>query len=1156
MLCFFFEPSWEGILLSKAPSTQSHKPFGTVADVRSQSPTSKGQGIGNARLLLKTKLFMLNGFPFDEAWLVVPLRSKSPPALRQITRSDLSKATYAKKKLVGEFPGALPKLVGDAEKWEQRVTALLDLVKRQVNHGNALPDSLFSNPSFYPEAIVSRSKAIAVAHPDLVPFLNALSWLLATKGSQAKAYLSWTEQLAEPLVGIFTVLPPRQAMPLAVQLAHVGATTTVPSQEFMRLLATPTLYRYPPRHAYEHIVHAISCIRSMRRMDAEMPAPSLPGLLAECAHWLTLQSSKTQKQFHRLFSLASPLDLHNQWAKYWMAIEKFTTKADHLQANHAIAWKSKPHRVALALDLEGLKSSVPLPYREDAVLQAMQWFAKDNGAFYKPMLAILEQAQTRPLPVAPVRSLVYWYRFLREQNYIPLNKKQRMLNEYSSYVATENCDISPWTSSMRSSSATKYYNYGFSDSICEADNAQIPTIFATFALYNQSHAKAPPLAEDTGDDIVQLIQNGAAPALAVALCLQLKSKKQSLRWRPEVVIKGALTLCKTDQGAFTDLMLALSQLDDLGDESLEQLLPPLFAVFAEQRPSLVRLFLQKDKRIFIDCMRRVACLNALGISLSPIIPGTQGRAPDWIAQFPVLLREELAILAALSSQAEKTAWKLSKGIVPNPRAIQTEMSHLREQIQLSTGESRVRQKKRLSNLETRAHSTAAPSESQQLQLRNALQDAIARALLDTLLRSTTDQLEIEIAKFLGCESIPLWATKEENIATILGSFILPPGDKALAHRLFRDRLGPAPWDLREDPANRNFLLRMEAKGIAMQPWIDSAPVHSITAKGKITLDLAKDPLEIFRMGAHFKTCLSPSAFNFFSVFANAADINKQVLYAVDESKKVLGRQLLCLNNKGEIVSFHAYSHDKAWEFPRLSEEFVTALCKSMNTQASDSGPIATLVAGQWYDDGAIGNTESLGLLDPDSDFARTIPKISVDLFVRTLRDASLLPTVECFVPALLRLQSYRDRPPLALAIFPHLDLNRLDGWSIAQLAYSLETLGEECLLQPLLPRIYSYILEHFRAEQHCNMDAINLLVRHAPSLALRALRTTRSRGVRDWSSESNPLRMIAIATSLLKLKRPKQANTLLEKALSTPHDKQYSKTAIEYFNELLQTPQP
>jgi len=85
---------------------------------------------------------------------------------------------------------------------------------------------------------------------------------------------------------------------------------------------------------------------------------------------------------------------------------------------------------------------------------------------------------------------------------------------------------------------------------------------------------------------------------------------------------------------------------------------------------------------------------------------------------------------------------------------------------------------------------------------------------------------------------------------------------------------------------------MRDAGVDPAPWLDTAPVRVTAAlvgdratrtagdphvRAELELALSGDPLEVFAMGTHFGTCLSPGSMSFFSVVANAADINKRVL---------------------------------------------------------------------------------------------------------------------------------------------------------------------------------------------------------------------------------------------------------------------------------------
>jgi hypothetical protein len=102
----------------------------------------------------------------------------------------------------------------------------------------------------------------------------------------------------------------------------------------------------------------------------------------------------------------------------------------------------------------------------------------------------------------------------------------------------------------------------------------------------------------------------------------------------------------------------------------------------------------------------------------------------------------------------------------------------------------------------------------------------------------------------------------------------------------------------------------------MESWIDgTGTISGVSPNGdESTFSLRARPLEIFKMRTHLGMCLSLDEAIFFSVFANAADINKQVLSALDTKGNVVARALLALTDKGGILIFHAYSHDKQLEF--------------------------------------------------------------------------------------------------------------------------------------------------------------------------------------------------------------------------------------------------
>jgi len=141
---------------------------------------------------------------------------------------------------------------------------------------------------------------------------------------------------------------------------------------------------------------------------------------------------------------------------------------------------------------------------------------------------------------------------------------------------------------------------------------------------------------------------------------------------------------------------------------------------------------------------------------------------------------------------------------------------------------------------------------------------------------------------------PDWLYSDDMVAKLLPIVDLNKGPRNLAIRIIKNRGDNPPWDFRYEAKNIQFREKMEAKGINVEKWIEGIGPRTYQANESIQvhIDISKDPLDTINMGGHFKTCLSPGNFNFFSVFANIADLNKQVLYGKNDAGKVIGRVLV------------------------------------------------------------------------------------------------------------------------------------------------------------------------------------------------------------------------------------------------------------------------
>jgi hypothetical protein len=67
-----------------------------------------------------------------------------------------------------------------------------------------------------------------------------------------------------------------------------------------------------------------------------------------------------------------------------------------------------------------------------------------------------------------------------------------------------------------------------------------------------------------------------------------------------------------------------------------------------------------------------------------------------------------------------------------------------------------------------------------------------------------------------------------------------------------------------------------------------------------------DPLHVLQMGNYFGTCLSEGDFNAFATIANAVELNKRVVYVYDARRAVVGRKLVVMTRRGQLLGFRTY----------------------------------------------------------------------------------------------------------------------------------------------------------------------------------------------------------------------------------------------------------
>lgn len=243
------------------------------------------------------------------------------------------------------------------------------------------------------------------------------------------------------------------------------------------------------------------------------------------------------------------------------------------------------------------------------------------------------------------------------------------------------------------------------------------------------------------------------------------------------------------------------------------------------------------------------------------------------------------------------------------------------------------------------------------QLSNRLQQVTAELHIDATRKLVLDDLveRIGITDGVASEYVDLGNQFVEAAALCSELRV----NKRLMKKLLREATsGNRHW-IRSHPANERFLTKLEERGVNTNTWLSEFPklveeVDNIP-DGPFKLYFEQDPLHIMQMGNYFHTCLSFDGINAFSVVANATDLNKRVLYVLNNKGRVIARKLVGINTKFELVGFRTYTIienlEKVNSVYRVVNDYCKAFATACGLPLGDQGSLESLVTSEWYDDG-------------------------------------------------------------------------------------------------------------------------------------------------------------------------------------------------------------
>tara|TARA_R110002073_G_scaffold320759_2_gene496384 strand:+ start:65072 stop:68440 length:3369 start_codon:yes stop_codon:yes gene_type:complete len=1095
-------------------------------------------------MIMRRGLGWMVGFPaFDGAWVGLPLHGEA--AACEVGRTQLRRATYALGTLAREFPRVLPAIVGDVGEWDRLHRSLLAALKPSVHLGSAVPESALElHPLYSASARESAQRAMREV-PQLTPLVNAFSWYCWLSPSTLRPAIAWLRKSSWAL-GIAANFDETKSAILVIRMWELfnehGAHRLAP---VLQLLAHPRLCTTPTKGAKAFVDDAVGALNWKEpRPLPKRPAPVVESELFSWSMWLVEQDVRTARRSIEILGLVGSSFDFDGWERWWRQAEELGKTGVRLRSRIK-SKKNLAHSelVTVCTTLRGLLDQAPPRVHDKTLFELLRSEAVE------PSLAQCRATRRglQALPVfhcgAPIRIafLAQWSALRREAKLEKHNRLAIMIAEFASLLERHD-DIErvllPWRPLWRgihSRPNLRYSRYTLDSELLGElpRNAQVRDYYQALDLL-QSETEFTAITDNVAEELVDVLVATGEPLRAVLALGEMHRAGLIEKYVSCEILSLAGAICQADVSQFAVVIEALLKADATMD--VEGIGPRLLVYWTHcSKATLLQCVLDGHVSTLCETVLRCEAIRSVGGRVPALELPKVASAPRWIRRYPEELRVSLRALSSLDRNAEATAARILRKDIPDPESLRAQIAELAARIE--RGGDVAKLGARIRKLETWLKSPQQPKAGRLANLGRKLLAAGHHALVANWQQDVGRAFDSVIPRLLGVEVLPTWATEANVLELLLPINSLGAEVQALARELLRARVGAPPWDLRDRPENRRFLDSMAKRGIDMELWLDAAPVLRKTAnEEELRITLERDPLEVFAMGKHFQTCLSPGSMNYFSVFANAADVNKQVLYARRVDGTVVARCLLALTAQGGMLAFHAYCHDNTIGFADIVKEYAGSLAKAMNTIVLAQGTVPTLVASRWYDDGAIDVSEQFAGLR-EKTFLEALEVTPLETVADVVAQALAPLSIDALtLPTVLGLAAFRSRPELILPLYNIIlhetQLSAEHLVRVVGLLVECENLEEAARLAP---RLVPYALAVHREARHGHgghthmVEAvIAVLAKCAPAAALGLLRKTRTSANRTWKAETDGARLYAGAVANFQLHRPAQAIHLLE----------------------------
>ncbi len=1085
---------------------------------------------------MKSEMGWLPGCPVRSTegvveWLHVPREGGRELSITRLDRHAIHGATNTWSRLVNRFPRVLPHLVDDVPLWKSSLPRLLGRLKEAIHDGKPLPRSLLDEASAFAPADVRSARRTVTGDPRVRAFVEAQTWLTYLYPVEFGAAVSWARANAALIDDVARRHELRAVLAMYELHRRDTARRVRPLVEF---LAHPQVATCPAQGATAYIEQLRARVTALKRRLPPQPLPTRPpgdvgehvcGFLA----WLAGQDRGPRRRALEMCSwLLSPALLEARQA-WWTDAESLALKIARARRD----FQHEHHRrvidkfIARVVKLEG---AAPAPLNVPLLLQYIQRTSLGvNEHLHKSLVGALPR-----MPIVHSGKLAR-ASFVHECLTLIDDGRRESVALVSELAAHLKRGADLWRAWVEPQRIWHKRSWGLIFTVCmdEFPPARRRQLFQAIEWYARSNEGE--LTPSIGGLLATLV---AAPGSAEDACERLtalQAANDKLDYLNEDAAEAAANLSE-DAAGFAAVYQALSARDAFGDHDREALMAAQHTLARAGWGHLLRDTIVDGRAADLSTLitRLTACHP---LKCNPSLPSApeQPESPDWASTYPPPLRASAAALNALDSAAQAKCDRILKGIIHDPARLDDEIDALQQLASARPQDDRLRT--RLARLRQQRAVPTTPSAKQIRKAVARIDRATRSAAVRQLEAWSRSALAAAVSAQFGSvdESSPL--LDDRHIRALSAALNLGDNHKRLAMQLFRRRCGDPPWRPLEHEANQAFAARMADRGLSLDPWLDAASCEwGVGDANRLTVGFEDDPLEIFQMGAPFGTCLTPGDFNFFSTLANAADINKRVLYARDDAGRIEGRCLFALSDGGGLLVFHAYCTNNSLPFGQYVATLAVDLARRMNTVVVKSGHVSCLVSDDWYDDGAKDIAERFEALREGSSFRAHLDSIEpAAIRMEVERAFAPVPLNGLTLSLLLELDEFVRRPSLLPPLAGELEqAEGLAAWlwhRVVRLAYEA---GDDALARRVFHRhLIPVIRNRKRQDGWCYGESAQVIAHLDPTVAIRLVRQTRSRGIRRDEDEPEPARRRILGLALRRLGRERRARVLLGKEDTT-----------------------